>query len=82
VTTCDCGDPHFTPGIGLVRLNTASPTFLTTPLAAEEQEGPVVDTFLAFSPDSEQLIFSRVSETATTRGDIPDLHKHDALPVW
>ena len=61
VTTCDCGDPHLAPGIGLVRLNTARPVVLTTPLTAEEQNDAIVDTVLAFSPGGEQLVFRRAS---------------------
>jgi WD40-like Beta Propeller Repeat len=59
VTTCDCGDPHPSPGIGLVKLNRARPVLLTTPLTAQEQDASIFDKILAFSPGGEQLVFSR-----------------------
>ena len=61
VTACDCGDPHFSPGIELVKLNAARPAALSTPLSAEEQDKPIDDEILAFSPGGKQLVFSRAT---------------------
>jgi WD40-like Beta Propeller Repeat len=60
--TADASDPHFAWGIGLVRLKAGRalvvrPSVLTT----QEQDGRIVDTALAFSPDGTQLVFSRAS---------------------
>jgi Tol biopolymer transport system component len=61
LTTSDPSDPHSSYGIGLVKLDPGKqPVVLVSPLTAEESFG-VIDSALAFSPDSTQLVFSRSS---------------------
>jgi WD40-like Beta Propeller Repeat len=52
-------DPNVPDGIALAKVNSAKPAVLPTPLTAEEQGYSILDTVLAFSPDSTQLVFSR-----------------------
>jgi hypothetical protein len=64
----DSGDPHSSWGIGLVTLNRGrDPAVLSTPLDADRQ-GEVLDTVLAFSPDSRQLVFRQASWDGWTTG--------------
>jgi Tol biopolymer transport system component len=56
--TADAADPHFSWGIGLVRLKPGrDPKVLPTP----EESGPIFDSVLGFSPDGRQLVFRRTS---------------------
>jgi Tol biopolymer transport system component len=63
----DSGDPHSSWGIGLVKLSRGrDPVVVSTPLTGEEQG--LLDTVLAFSPDSRQLVFRRASWDGWTTG--------------
>jgi Tol biopolymer transport system component len=60
--TEDPSDPHSSLGVTLVKMRPGrAPIELTTPLPEEESKQRVIDSALAFSPDGEQLVYSRAS---------------------